>query len=177
MKLIFILSINRKMNKKILVLWAYVGLLTLVWCGAPRIIDDADELTVEYAFFFESGEVHESGTTMLVVGQEEWLFQHFADQFIGASYDASFEGILTPELTYGSEYNPALQQRLAEIYFTAMGATPAVGSSVFFPNLGEWLILATDVEEEVNYYTIDFNPMETYLPLNYQVQITNVVKK
>jgi hypothetical protein len=45
------------MYKKILVLFAYVCFLLLFGCGAPRIIDDADEINVEYVFTFSDGEI------------------------------------------------------------------------------------------------------------------------
>ncbi|MDR0651239.1 MAG: hypothetical protein LBG59_07790 [Candidatus Peribacteria bacterium] len=44
-------------------------------------------------------------------------------------------GTLSPASTYGDLYNPALKQKLAEIYFTAMGNTPVVGDAVFFDNI------------------------------------------
>jgi hypothetical protein len=44
-------------------------------------------------------------------------------------------GTLPPELTYRNLYDPALRQKLAEIYFTAMNLTPAVGDAIFFENI------------------------------------------
>jgi hypothetical protein len=70
-----------------------------------------------------------------------------------------------------------LRQKLAEIYFTAMGSTPAIGDAIFFENIGTGIILATDQEEGVKIYTIDFNPRETYEPLHYEIKIVNVEKK
>jgi hypothetical protein len=46
------------MNKKIFVLLAYVSFLLLVGCGAPRIIDDADDVNVEYTFTFSDGTIY-----------------------------------------------------------------------------------------------------------------------
>ena len=176
-KVNFILFIYRNMNKKILVLWTYLCLLLLVGCGAPKLIDESDEVTVDYVFSFDDGMVYDSGTSTLIVWGEENLFKYMHEQFMGAEFGATITGTLSPEQTYWKNYDSALQQRLAEIYLTAMNITPSFGWSVFFPNLGTGIIINIDIEEGVNYYTIDFNPIETYLPLHYQVIITDVVKK
>ncbi|MDR0651238.1 MAG: hypothetical protein LBG59_07785 [Candidatus Peribacteria bacterium] len=47
------------MHKKIFVLLAYVCFLLLVGCGAPKIIDDADEVNVTYTFTFSDGEIYD----------------------------------------------------------------------------------------------------------------------
>jgi hypothetical protein len=70
-----------------------------------------------------------------------------------------------------------LKQKLAEIYFTAMGNTPVVGDAVFFDNIWTGIILATDREEGIKKYTIDFNPRETYEPLQYEVKVISIEKK
>ncbi|MDR2415341.1 MAG: hypothetical protein LBD75_01690 [Candidatus Peribacteria bacterium] len=86
-------------------------------------------------------------------------------------------GTLSPEFTYRNLYDPALRQKLAEIYFTAMNITPAIGDTIFFENIGTGIILAIDQEEGVKKYTLDFNPRETYEPLHYEIKIVKVIKK
>lgn len=96
---------------------------------------------------------------------------------LGKQKDDILTGILLPEFTYRDSYDPALKQKLAEIYFTAMGSTPIIGEAIFFNNIGTGIILAIDQEEGIKKYTIDFNPRETYEPLHYEIKIGEVTKK
>jgi len=47
-----------------------------------------------------------------------------------------FSGTLSAQDTYARLYDPALQQKLSEVYFSAMDIVPAVGESVVFSSLG-----------------------------------------
>ena len=67
------------MHKKIFVLCCYVALLLLVGCGAPRIIDDADEVKISYILRFPDGALFESGTLDMVIGQAKGEIQTFQD--------------------------------------------------------------------------------------------------
>jgi hypothetical protein len=48
---------------------------------------------------------------------------------------------------------------------------------VVFSNIGTGIVRAIDQEEGVKQYTIDFNPRETYEPLQYEVKVVSVEKK
>jgi FKBP-type peptidyl-prolyl cis-trans isomerase 2 len=115
------------MNKKILVLFSYSFLLLVVGCGAPRIIDDADGVSVEYRLSFEDGTLYRSGTEYIEIGKYDTdLADMFTDLLIGKQGDDVFTGMLSPDETYGKQYDYSLQQKLAEPYLSAMGSEPVV---------------------------------------------------
>jgi hypothetical protein len=115
------------MNKKILVLASYLGLLLLVGCGAPKIIDDADGVTVEYTLSFADGTLYSKGTEYIEIGKPTTVIaEMFTDFLIGKQGDDVLTGTLLPDVTYGSQYEYALQQKLAEPYLAAMGDDPVV---------------------------------------------------
>ncbi|MDD2537734.1 MAG: FKBP-type peptidyl-prolyl cis-trans isomerase [Candidatus Absconditabacteria bacterium] len=167
---------HKSIQKRMLVLASYLGLLLLVGCGAPRIIDAADEVSLDYTLTFSDGKVYDSGTTTLTVGSEH-LYPFFSAILLGKQVDDQLSGSFTPDQTFGDLYDYTLQQKLAEGYLDVLEISPEIGTEVALSTLGTGIIRFIDQEEGVNMYTIDFNPMETYEPLYYTLTITQVVKK
>jgi hypothetical protein len=55
------------MHKKIGVLLTYVCLLLLVGCGAPKVIDNADNVEIAYTLRFTDATVYASGTNTFTI--------------------------------------------------------------------------------------------------------------
>jgi FKBP-type peptidyl-prolyl cis-trans isomerase 2 len=166
------------MQKKILVLAFYLCLLLLVGCGAPRIIDDADVVEIDYVFSFEDGTAFTGGTTTLTIGKGDTALSTSLEQIVvGKQVEDVLQGTLAASQTFADTYNAALQQKYAASYLSAMEIEPLIGALVFFPNLGTGVVIAIDSEEGVLQYSIDFNPRETYQPLQYEITVVKVEKR
>ena len=124
------------MHKKILVLVSYMVLLLLFGCGAPRIIDDADEVTFDYVYSFSDGTVFKEGTSTLVVGSYSSAdFEALHEIVLDAQVGDVLQGVLSPEQTYADAYDFSLQQKLAEGYFYDMDAMPEIGDVLYYSSL------------------------------------------
>lgn len=164
------------MQKKILVLLAYITFLLLVGCGAPRIIDDADEVEITYILAFNDGTIFDHQTTTVEVGKvADPLYTLLGEAVIGHRVGDSVTGTRTPTQTLLKTYDSTLQQKLAEPYLA--GEKAELGDSIFFSNIGTGIVIAIDQEEEVKQYIIDFNAKESYEPLNYIITVISVKKK
>ncbi|MBO4203720.1 hypothetical protein J5893_02710 [bacterium] len=74
------------------------------------------------------------------------------------------------------EYDASKRQSLAEIFFTELEITPAIGAMVNIPGIGTGEISKTEESEGNTYYIVDFNAPETYQNLNYMVQVIAINK-
>jgi FKBP-type peptidyl-prolyl cis-trans isomerase 2 len=150
----------------------------LVGCGAPKVIDDADKVEVAYVVSFDDGTIFVSGTGILTIGTDDTpLYTSFGQAIVGHQVDDVVTGGILPEQMVLGTYEYALQQKLASPYLEAMGSMPEIGELVFFSNLGTGKVIAIDKEEGIDQYVIDFNPRETYEPLQYEIEILSVDKK
>jgi len=124
------------MPKKILVLSFYVIALSLIGCGAPRIIDDADEVTFDYAYSFPDGTLFQEGKATMIVGAySAEIFDALHEVVLGAQVGDVLGGVLSPDQTYADAYDFSLQQKLAEGYFYDMESLPEVGDVIYYASL------------------------------------------
>lgn len=165
------------MYKKAFVLCSYLALLLLVGCGVPRTIDDADEVKVSYTLKFLDGEILDSGTTTITVGQQGEDISAFQTLVVGAQVDDVLSGIITPDEGYGHLYDFSLEQTLSEVYLPSSDTEYNVGDTISLANVGEWVITSIWLKNGVTKYTIDFNSPETYENLSYEIKILEVLKR
>ncbi|MDR0369772.1 MAG: hypothetical protein LBH96_04630 [Candidatus Peribacteria bacterium] len=69
----------------------------MVGCGLPRTIDDADEVKISYTLAFPDGEILDSGTANIIVGQPRDEIEAFQTLIVGARVDDVLSGTITPE--------------------------------------------------------------------------------
>jgi FKBP-type peptidyl-prolyl cis-trans isomerase 2 len=166
------------MNKKILVLASYVFLLLLVGCGAPRLIDEKDIVTFEYTLSFTDGTPRYAGTETITIGQTtDPLYLALSTPLPGHQVNDELTGLLLPTESNLGTYDHNAIQKLTSIYLPTTETLPIIGDELFFNNIGTGRVTTTDQEEGITYYTIDFNPRESYEPLLYTLKIVNVEKK
>ena len=161
----------------ILTLATILTLLLLVWCRAPKIVDDADEVKISYTLTFPDGEVFDSGVATVIIGQQGTEIPAFQTLLIGAQVDDVLSWIIGPEEGYGYLYDFSLEQNLSEVYLPSTATEYQVGDRIFLPNVGEWRVSYIWSSNGVVKYTIDFNAPETYMDLLYEVEILEIIKR
>lgn len=165
------------MNKKILVLSAYVVLLTLVWCGAPRLIDENDIVTFDYTLSFADGTPRYAGTETITIGQTtDPLYLALSTPLVGKQVADELTGILLPTESQLATYDYNALQKYTSVYLPSSENLPVVGDELFFWNIGTGRVTSIGDEEGITYYTVDFNARESYEPLSYTLTVVSVEK-
>lgn len=181
--------IYKTMHKKLLVLASYLGLLLLVGCGAPQhpqdpketntdqlVVSTGDEVEFSYFISFLDGTIYQTGQTSIKIWTtNSERLNH--NELLNTKIGQSIEGELAPgKISTANTYNAAKKQVLSKVYFEELGLSPKTGLQVFIPGIGSWEITKEEIQERYNYYTIEFNPPETYKPLRYSIKILDIKK-
>lgn len=164
-------------KKRALVLWGYLSLLALAACG-PKVIDDADIVSVDYKYTFSDWTVIEEWTkdfTVWNAGELTWI----EDIVRWAKVDAEFEWKINWGEVYQSEIDSKKVQSYGKIALTeAMWVkNPVIWAEVEWISLWNWII--TDIQKDTDWndiYLVNFNDPKTYLELSYSIKVTNIEK-
>ena len=166
------------MYKRALVLWSYLSLLALAACG-PKVIDDADIVSVDYKYTFDDWTVIEQWSkdfTVWSAGDLAWI----EDIVRWAKVDAEFNWEINWKKLYKSEYNPNLVQSYSNIILTEVMwvSDPKVWTEIDVNSI--WHGVITSIEKDSDWYDaylVEFNDPKTYSDLSYSIKVTNIEKK
>lgn len=164
-------------KKRALVLGCYLSLLALAACW-PKVIDDADVVSVDYVYSFSDGTVVEQWSkdfTVWEAGDLAWI----EDIVRWAKKDAEFEWKINWGDIYGSEYSGSNIQSYPNIIMTEVlwVENPVVWSEVEVNTLWKWVVRSIEKDSEgYDAYMVDFNDPKTYSELSYLIKVTNIEK-
>jgi len=165
-------------KKRALVLGGYLSLLALAACW-PKVIDDADIVSVDYKYSFIDWTVIEQWVkefTLWSDGEFKWLepIVRWAKQ------DDEFQWNINWKDVYWSEYDLNKLQKYPKLIMTEVlwVSNPQVWDLITVNSYGEWVILSQETDEEwYLYYVVDFNNPKTYSDFAYTIKIKKIEKK
>ena len=164
-------------KKRALVLWGYLSLLALAACG-PKVIDDADLVSIDYKYTFSDWTVAEQWTKEFTVwdaGDLVWI----ENLVRWAKQDAEFTWMINGKEAYQSEYNSNLVQSYSKLILTEVIwiQNPTVWTEVSVNSVWNGVITSVGKDSEwYDEYLVDFNDPKTYLDLRYYIKVTNIEK-
>ena len=164
-------------KKRAFVLGWYLSLLALAACG-PKVIDDADLVSIDYKYTFSDGSVIEQWSeefTVWEAGDLGWI----ENIIRGAKVDAEFTWNINWKELYGSEYNSSLVQSYPNIILTEVMwvENPTIWTEVDVNSV--WHGVVTSIEKDSDWYdvyVVEFNDPKTYSELSYSIKVTNIEK-
>ena len=164
-------------KKRALVLGGYLSLLALAACG-PKVIDDADIVSIDYKYMFSDWTVIEQWTKDFTVWSDEdsaWI----ENIVRWAKVDDEFSGKINWKEIYGDEYNSDLSQSYPNIILTEVMwvSDPGIWTEVDVNNI--WHGVVTDIRKDSDWYDVflvEFNEPKTYSELSYLIKVLNIEK-
>ena len=164
-------------KKRALVLGGYLSLLALAACG-PKVIDDADIVSIDYKYMFSDWTVIEQWTKDFTVWSDEdsaWI----ENIVRWAKVDDEFSGKINWKEIYGDEYNSDLSQSYPNIILTEVMwvSEPGIWTEVDVNNI--WHGVVTDIRKDSDWYDVflvEFNEPKTYSELSYLIKVLNIEK-
>ena len=165
-------------KKRALVLGGYLSLLALAACG-PKVIDDADIVSIDYKYTFSDWTVIDQWTTDFTVwnaGDLAWI----EDIVRWAKQDAEFAWVINWKQLYKSEYDPNKFQSFPGVILTEVMwiENPTVWTEVDVNSIWHGVITSIDVDDEwYSEYSVEFNDLKTYSDISYSIKVTNIEKK
>lgn len=164
-------------KKRALVLGGYLSLLALAACG-PKVIDDADIVSIDYKYMFSDWTVIEQWTKDFTVWSDEdsaWI----ENIVRWAKVDDEFSGKINWKEIYGDEYNSDLSQSYPNIILTEVMwvSDPGIWTEVDVNNI--WHGVVTDIRKDSDWYdvfVVEFNEPKTYSELSYLIKVINIEK-
>ena len=164
-------------KKRALVLGGYLSLLALAACG-PKVIDDADIVSIDYKYMFSDWTVIEQWTKDFTVwsGEDSAWIENIVRW---AKVDDEFSGKINWKEIYGDEYNSDLSQSYPNIILTEVMwvSEPGIWTEVDVNNI--WHGVVTDIRKDSDWYdvfVVEFNEPKTYLELSYLIKVINIEK-
>jgi len=167
-------------KKRALVLWGYLSLLALAACW-PKVVDDADLVSVDYLYTFSDWSVVEQWSKDIVIW-DAGDFSRIESIIRWAKQDEEFEWKINWNQLYGSEYNEDLVQKYPNIILTEVMwiSDPVVWSEVHVDSIWEWDWIVKAIEKDEDWYdvyVVEFNDPKTYSELSYSIKVTNIEKR
>jgi FKBP-type peptidyl-prolyl cis-trans isomerase 2 len=152
-------------------------LLALAACG-PKVIDDADIVSIDYKYMFSDWTVIEQWTKDFTVWSDEdsaWI----ENILRWAKVDDEFSGKINWKEIYGDEYNSDLSQSYPNIILTEVMwvSDPGIWTEVDVNNI--WHGVVTDIRKDSDWYdvfVVEFNEPKTYSELSYLIKVLNIEK-
>ena len=163
-------------KKRALVLWGYLCLLALAACG-PKVVDDADVISVDYVLSFQDGTIIDEWSQDFVMWNNEYEWLQSA--VLWAKVDDEFSWNIDGAEIYGYLYDADMVQTYPNLIMQEVLSVenPEIWSEVFVNSFGTWVIVDTSKDEEwYDEYAVDFNDPKTYSELSYYVKVTNIEK-
>ena len=165
-------------RKRAFVLWVYLSLLALAACW-PKVIDDADLVSVDYKYSFIDWTLIEQWSKDFIMWDDSenlWL----ESLVRWAKQSDEFSGIVNWKELYKSDYNYSSVQSYPKVILTEVMwiMNPVVGMEVDVSDIWTWIIV--DIKKDSDWYdvyVVDFNEPRTYSDLSYYVKITGIEKK
>ena len=165
-------------KKRALVLWVYLSLLALAACW-PKVIDDADLVSVDYKYSFVDWTLIEQWSKYFIMWDDSenlWL-----ESLVRWSrQNDEFSGVVNWKELYKSDYDYTSVQSYPKIILTEVMwiMNPVIWMEVDVSDIWTWIIV--DIKKDSDWYdvyVVDFNEPRTYSDLSYYVKITGIEKK
>ncbi len=164
-------------KKRALVLWCYLSLLALVACW-PKVIDDADLVSVDYVYKFSDWTVIEEWSKDITIW-DAWDLAWMESIIRWAKQDAEFEWKINWKEVYTSEYDSNKVQSFPNIILTEVMwvSNPSVWSEISINSTWTWVIVGVEKDKDwYDTYVVEFNDPKTYSELSYFVKVVNIEK-
>ena len=164
-------------KKRALVLGGYLSLLALAACG-PKVIDDADLVSIDYQYTFADWSVVEQWTKnikMWSVGEWDWI----ENILRWAKQDDEFIWKIDGSDLYADEYDSSKLQKYPNIILTEVMwvEDPTIWTEIHINSLWTWIVYAIEKGEDgYDEYVVEFNDPKTYSELSYSIKVTNIEK-
>ena len=163
------------MYKKIVLMFrGCLCFFTLAACW-PKIVDDADVVTVDYVLSFENGENVAEWTEIFLIWEQKDNWKEAI--VLWAKQDDEFVWKINWSELY--QYNSSLVQDYPNIIIKeVMGIeNPTIGVEVFVNSYWTWVITNIDKDTEwYDVYVVDFNDPKTYSELSYFIKVIDIEK-
>ena len=164
-------------KKRALVLWGYLSLLALAACG-PKVIDDADIVSVDYVYSFSDWTVIEEWTKDFTVWKS-WDLAWIEDLVRWAKVDAEFTWKINWQDIYKSDYDSNKVQSFPNIILTEVMwvDNPKVWTEIDVNSI--WHGIITKIEKDKDWYdsyVVEFNDPKTFSELSYSIKVISIEK-
>ena len=163
-------------KKKALVLWGYLSLLALAACW-PKVIDDADIVSVDYVYSFSDWTLVEQWTkefTMWANSDSKWMesiirWARKGDKF---EWNINWWEIFEHNLDM-VEWYPSVV--ISEVWWLS---DPKAWDEIEVSWLGKGIIVSEGTDKDwYALYSVDFNDPKTYSELSYSIKVVSIEKR
>ena len=164
-------------KKRALVLGWYLSLLALAACW-PKVIDDADVVSIDYTYKFSDWTVVEQWSKDFTVW-DAWDLTWIEEILRWAKLDDEFEWTIDWMDVYNDEYDTNKVQSFPNIILTEVMwvEDPQIGTEVDVNSIWHGVIMSIEKDDEwYDEYVVNFNDPKTYSELYYSVKVTNIEK-
>ena len=164
-------------KKRALVLGWYLSLLALAACW-PKVIDDADVVSIDYTYKFSDWTVVEQWSKDFTVWNA-WNLAWMEEIVRWAKLDDEFEWTIDWMDVYNDEYDTNKVQSFPNIILTEVMwvEDPQIGTEVDVNSIWHGVIMSIEKDDEwYDEYVVNFNDPKTYSELSYLIKVTNIEK-
>ena len=165
-------------KKRALVLGWYLSLLALAACW-PKVIDDADVVSIDYTYKFSDWTVVEQWSKDFTVW-DAWDSAWIEEIVRWAKLDDEFEWTIDWMDVYNDEYDSNKVQSFPNIILTEVMwvEDPQIGTEIDVNSIWHGVIMSIEKDDEwYDEYVVNFNNPKTYSELSYSIKVTNIEKK
>lgn len=164
-------------KKRALVLGWYLSLLALAACW-PKVIDDADVVSIDYTYKFSDWTVVEQWSKDFTVW-DAWDSAWIEEIVRWAKLDDEFEWTIDWMDVYNDEYDSNKVQSFPNIILTEVMwvEDPQIGTEIEVNSIWHGVIMSIEKDDEwYDEYVVNFNNPKTYSELSYSIKVTNIEK-
>ena len=164
-------------KKRALVLGWYLSLLALAACW-PKVIDDADVVSIDYTYKFSDWTVVEQWSKDFTVW-DAWDLTWIEEILRWAKLDDEFEWTIDWMDVYNDEYDSNKVQSFPNIILTEVMwvEDPQIGTEIDVNSIWHGVIMSIEKDDEwYDEYVVNFNNPKTYSELSYSIKVTNIEK-
>lgn len=164
-------------KKRALVLGGYLSLLALAACG-PKVIDDADLVSIDYQYTFADWTVVEQWTKNIRMWSV-WEWDWMENILRWAKQDDEFTWKIDGRDLYADEYDSSKLQKYPNIILTEVMwvENPTIWTEIYTNGLWTWIISTIEKDEDgYDEFVVEFNDPKTYSELSYSIKVTNIEK-
>ena len=164
-------------KKRALVLGWYLSLLALAACW-PKVIDDADVVSIDYTYKFSDWTVVEQWSKDFTVW-DAWDSAWIEEIVRWAKLDDKFEWTIDWMDVYNDEYDSNKVQSFPNIILTEVMwvEDPQIGTEIDVNSIWHGVIMSIEKDDEwYDEYVVNFNNPKTYSELSYSIKVTNIEK-
>jgi len=152
-------------------------MLALAACW-PKIIDDADLVSIDYKYTFSDGTVVEQWNKEFTVWKA-WDLAWIEDIVKWSKKGSEFNWKIEWNKLYKSEYDTNKVQSYPDLILREVMwiENPNIWTEVDVKSIWKWII--TNIEKDSEWYdvyVVEFNDPKTYSELSYSIKVTDIEK-